>query len=123
MKPQTACHIKIEELLVAYHQAPSIALHNQLVRLNVGLVRKLVHQVCQQQGIPYSELEAAGFRGLTVAIETYDPTHRLPFSSFAVPCIHRTVLDLLNQTKKSPRAFTLLKKIGEVPILRFTHLT
>ncbi|HEY9881692.1 MAG TPA: sigma factor [Leptolyngbyaceae cyanobacterium] len=123
MKPQKACHAKIEELLMAYHQNPSVDLHNQLVRLHMGLVRKLVHRICQQQDASYLELEEAGLRGLTVAIETYTPSQGLSFISFAVPCIHATILDLLNQSKQSSRVFTLLKKIGEVPIFRFTHLT
>ncbi|HEY9763291.1 MAG TPA: sigma factor [Trichocoleus sp.] len=123
MKPQTACHTKIEDLLVAYHQNPSADLYDQLVRLNVGLVRKLVHRICQQRNTAYAEIEAAGFRGLTVAIETYDSAQGLPFSSFAIPCIQKAVLALLDQPQKSSTASTLLKKIGQVPIFRFIHLT
>lgn len=75
------------ELLVSYHASPSVRVRNQLVQLNIGLVRKTAHRVAYQCAEPYEDLEQIGYLGLIAAIERFDPTQGCAFSSFAVPYI------------------------------------
>jgi len=49
------------ELLMEYKQSPSVALRNQLVRLNAGLVRKIAHRISHQCSEPYEDLEQIGY--------------------------------------------------------------
>jgi RNA polymerase sigma-B factor len=103
-------------LLVSYYQNPSIAVRNQLVRLNSGLVRKIAHRVSHQCAEPYEDLEQIGYVGLIRAIERFDPTHGCAFSSFAVPYIRGEILHFLrdrSSTIKIPRRWQELQKQGQ----------
>jgi RNA polymerase sigma-B factor len=126
----TAATAKPMELLVAYHQNPSVALRNQLVRLNVGLVRKVVHRLSHQCTESFEDLEQVGYLGLINAIERFDPKQGNAFSSFAVPYIRGEILHYLrdrSSTVKIPRRWqdlqrsakrvrdTLTQELGRLP--------
>lgn len=83
------------ELLVAYVRTPSLQLRNQLVELNVGLVRKVAHQISRQCAEPYEDLEQVGCLGLIRAIERFNPHQGCAFSSFALPYIRGEMLHYL----------------------------
>ncbi|NEQ25723.1 MAG: RNA polymerase sigma factor SigF [Microcoleus sp. SIO2G3] len=103
-------------LLVAYHQKPSVAVRNQLVQLNAGLVRKIAHRLSHQCAEPYEDLEQIGYLGLIRAIERFDPSHGCAFSSFAVPYIRGEILHFLRDrsgTVKIPRRWQELQKQGQ----------
>ncbi|HEY9861867.1 MAG TPA: sigma-70 family RNA polymerase sigma factor, partial [Candidatus Obscuribacterales bacterium] len=95
MATQSSARSQVMELLVAYHQNPSVSLRNQLVRLNAGLVRKIAHQVSHQCAEPYEDLEQIGHLGLIRAIERFNPSQGCAFSSFAVPYIRGEMLHFL----------------------------
>jgi RNA polymerase sigma-B factor len=104
------------ELLVAYHQNPSLAVRNKLVRLNAGLVRKVAHRVSQQCAEPFEDLEQIGYMGLIHAIERFDLTHGSAFSSFAVPYIRGEMLHFLRDRSsavKIPRRWQEMQKQGQ----------
>jgi RNA polymerase sigma-B factor len=104
------------ELLVAYHHNPSIALRNQIVRLNTGLVRKIAYRVSQQCAEPYEDLEQLGFLGLIRAIERFNPQQGCAFSSFAVPYIRGEILHFLRDNGslvKIPRRWQELQQEGQ----------
>lgn len=104
------------ELLVAYHQKPSVSLRNQLVRLHAGLVRKVAHKISYQCAEPYEDLEQIGYIGLIRAIERFDPTQGCAFSSFAVPYIRGEMLHFLRDKSsivKIPRRWQELYTEGE----------
>ncbi|MEL6383624.1 MAG: sigma-70 family RNA polymerase sigma factor [Cyanobacteria bacterium J06626_18] len=116
MKSNASRSAKIIELLVTYHQAPSIKLRNQLVRLNTGLVRKVVHRLNHQCSEAYEDLEQIGFLGLIRAIERFDPKQGCAFSSFAVPYIRGEILHYLRDrsgTVKIPRRFQDLQRAAQ----------
>ncbi|MEM9001936.1 MAG: sigma-70 family RNA polymerase sigma factor [Cyanobacteria bacterium P01_F01_bin.86] len=116
MKANSSRSTKIIELLVAYHQGPSIKLRNQLVHLNTGLVRKVVHRLNHQCSEAYEDLEQIGFLGLIRAIERFDPKQGCAFSSFAVPYIRGEVLHYLRDrsgTVKIPRRFQDLQRSAQ----------
>jgi RNA polymerase sigma-B factor len=116
MATQSSPRSHTMELLVAYHQNPSVQLRNQLVRLNAGLVRKIAHQVSHQCAEPYEDLEQIGYLGLIRAIERFNPAQGCAFSSFAVPYIRGEMLHFLRDrgnTVKIPRRWQDLQKEGQ----------
>lgn len=104
------------ELLIAYYRKPSISLRNQLVQMNVGLVRKIAHRVSRQCAEPYEDLEQIGYLGLIRAIERFNPHQGCAFSSFAVPYIRGEMLHFLRDSGsmvKIPRRWQDLQQEGE----------
>jgi RNA polymerase sigma-B factor len=116
MATQTSPRSHGMELLVSYHQNPSVAVRNKLVRLNAGLVRKIAHRLCHQCTEPFEDLEQIGYLGLIRAIERFDPAHGCAFSSFAVPYIRGEMLHYLRDRSgavKIPRRWQELQKQGQ----------
>ncbi|MFQ4142504.1 RNA polymerase sigma factor SigF [Chlorogloeopsis sp. ULAP02] len=104
------------ELLQLYHQNPSIELRNKLVRLHIGLVRKMAHKFSHQCNEPYEDLEQIGYFGLIRAIERFDPSQGYAFSSFAVPYIRGEMLHFLRDRStllKIPRRWQELYNEGQ----------
>ncbi len=113
MATQTSLPTKIMELLVSYQHQPSVRVRNQLVQLNMGLVRKVAHRICHQCAEPYEDLEQIGCLGLISAIERFDPSQGCAFSSFAVPYIRGEMLHFLRDRANSvkiPRRWQQLNK-------------
>ncbi|WP_026079882.1 sigma-70 family RNA polymerase sigma factor [Spirulina subsalsa] len=103
------------ELLMAYAKNPSLELRNQLVRLNLGLVRKVAHQMREQCNEPYEDLEQTGYLGLIRAIERFDIQQGYAFSSFALPYIRGAMLHYLRDkanTVRIPRRWQELYSRG-----------
>ncbi|HEY9761655.1 MAG TPA: RNA polymerase sigma factor SigF [Trichocoleus sp.] len=116
MQAQTSSSSKAIELLVAYNQNPTIELRNKLVRLNIGLVRKVVHRLSHQCNESFEDLEQVGYLGLINAIERFDPKHGNAFSSFAVPYIRGEILHYLRDrsgTVKIPRRWQDLHRSAQ----------
>ncbi|MGC8714562.1 MAG: RNA polymerase sigma factor SigF [Leptodesmis sp.] len=116
MATQSSVRSRGMELLIAYHQNPSVRLRNQLVQLNAGLVRKIAHRVSHQCAEPYEDLEQIGYLGLIRAIERFNPGQGCAFSSFAVPYIRGEMLHFLrdrSSTVKIPRRWQQLNKAGQ----------
>ncbi len=106
---------QVMELLIAYHRNPSVDVRNQLVRLNIGLVRKIAHRVSQQCAESYEDLEQIGFLGLIRAVERFNPHEGCAFSSFAVPYIRGEMLHYLRDhgsLVKIPRRWQELQQEG-----------
>lgn len=113
MAYQTSLQSQTMELLVAYRQKPSVHLRNRLVRLNMGLVRKVAHRLTHQCAEPYEDLEQCGYLGLITAIERFDPSQGYAFSSFAVPYIRGEILHFLRDranTVRIPRRWQQLSR-------------
>lgn len=110
---ETSFHSRVMELLVSYHTTPSVPLRNQLVKLNIGLVRKVAHRVAYQCAEPYEDLEQIGYLGLISAIERFDPTQGCAFSSFAVPYIRGEMLHFLRDRAASVRIPRRLQQISK----------
>jgi RNA polymerase sigma-B factor len=75
------------ELLQAYQQHPSTEKRNQLVQMNLGLVRKEAHRWVNQCTESFDDLLQVGSIGLIRAIERFETGKGHAFSSFAVPYI------------------------------------
>ena len=96
MTTQAPYDAKMLELLVAYRQPPSIGIWDQLVRLNSGLVRRVVCRL-QIDSRHREDLESAGFVGLSAALAAFDPGQSGRFSLFAIPYIQAAVAARLAQ--------------------------
>lgn len=104
---------RVIELLTAYSKNPSVKIRNQLVQLNIGLVRKIAYRVSQQCAEPYEDLEQIGYLGLIHAIERFKLNQGCAFSSFAVPYIRGEMLHFLRDKGsaiKIPRRWQELHK-------------
>jgi RNA polymerase sigma-B factor len=116
MAYQVSTQSQTMELLVAYRQKPSVHIRNRLVKLNMGLVRKVAHRLSHQCPEPFEDLEQCGYIGLITAIERFDPSQGFAFSSFAVPYIRGEILHFLRDranTVKIPRRWQQLNRDGE----------
>ncbi|MGC9505102.1 RNA polymerase sigma factor SigF [Baaleninema sp.] len=101
------------ELLSQYQQSPSTQLRNQLVQLNIGLVRKEVHHWRHQCSETYDDLLQVGCLGLIRAIERFDLSKGHAFSSFAIPYIRGEIQHYLRDrspSMKIPRQWLALQR-------------
>ncbi|BFM39038.1 sigma-70 family RNA polymerase sigma factor [Synechocystis sp. LKSZ1] len=87
--------VRCLELFLRYRRNPSLGLRNQIVHLNIGLVRQVVHRFRGQTTEPYEDLEQVGYLGLLRAVERFNPQQGAAFSSFAVPFIRGEILHYL----------------------------
>jgi RNA polymerase sigma-B factor len=100
------------ELLQAYREKPSTHLRNELVRRNIGLVRKVAHQVARRCSEPYEDLVQVGCLGLIRAVERFDVGRGHSFSSFAVPYIRGEMQHYLRDRSSSVRIPRRLQELA-----------
>lgn len=91
------------ELLRSYQQVPSNQVRNRLVKLNIGLVRKEVHNWLNKCKESYDDLLQVGCIGLIRAIERFDMSKGRAFSSFATPYIRGEIQHYLRDKSPSVR--------------------
>lgn len=113
-----AVHLKDRtlELLCRYRRHPSVSVRNQIVELNIGLVRQVAHRLCRQTIVPYEDLEQLGCLGLIRAIERFAPDQGYAFSSFAIPYIRGEILHYLRDQStlvRIPRRWQCLQRQGQ----------
>jgi RNA polymerase sigma-B factor len=88
------------EMLWGYYKSrvkskPSPHARNQIAVSCHNLVRGIAHRAARQCAEPYADLEQIGMIGLLRAIDRFDPTKGVSFSSFAVPYIRGEILHFL----------------------------
>lgn len=111
----SSVNIQSIELFLAYSRKPSVKIRNQLVRLNLGLVKKVAYRISKQCPEPYEDLQQIGYLGLIRAIERFNPSLGSAFSSFAIPYIRGEILHYLRDKgtmMKIPRRWQELAKKG-----------
>ncbi|MGL5083716.1 MAG: RNA polymerase sigma factor SigF [Microcoleaceae cyanobacterium] len=104
------------ELLRQFQYSPSQPLRNQIVQLNLGLVRKEVHRWVNRCGESYDDLLQVGCLGLIRAIERFNVSKGHAFSSFAVPYIRGEIQHYLRDKSPAvrlPRTWTTLERQAE----------
>ncbi len=124
MDSSNSSNLKSRELFLAYYRKPSVKTRNQLVKLNLGLVKKIAYSIGRQCAEPYEDLQQIGYLGLIRAIERYNPFLGSAFSSFAIPYIRGEILHYLRDRSnlmKIPRRWQDLAKKGAK--IRKKHLT
>jgi len=101
------------QLLREYQQSPSATTRNQLVTLNLGLVRKEAHFWSNQCTESYEDLLQVGCMGLIRAIERFDLSKGNAFSSFAIPYIRGEIQHYLRDKgvlMRMPRRWLALQQ-------------
>ncbi|NES96253.1 MAG: RNA polymerase sigma factor SigF [Desertifilum sp. SIO1I2] len=101
------------QLLREYQNNPSLQLRNQLVQLNIGLVRREAHHWINQCTESYEDLLQVGCIGLIRAIERFDMSKGHAFSSFATPYIRGEIQHYLRDKSSAvriPRRLTMLQR-------------
>lgn len=101
------------ELLRCYQDNPEQKVRNQIVELNMGLVRKEAHHWVNQCGESYDDLIQVGCIGLIRAIERFNLSKGNAFSSFAMPYIRGEIQHYLRDRSTSvkiPRRWLELKQ-------------
>ena len=100
-------------LLREYQESASLELRNQIVQLNIGLVRKEAHQWLNHSTENYEDLVQVGCIGLIRAIERFEMSKGNAFSSFAMPYIRGEIQHYLrdkSSTVRIPRRWKGLQK-------------
>jgi RNA polymerase sigma-B factor len=103
------------ELLKAYRKEPSSRVRAQLVRLNIGLVKKEVGYWVNQSAEAYEDLLQVGSIGLIGAIERFEVDRGYAFSSFATRYIRGEIQHYLrdkSSTLRMPRRWQELYEQG-----------
>jgi RNA polymerase sigma-B factor len=101
------------QLLQQYQQSGDIAIRNQIVNLNIGLVRKEAHHWTKQCGESFDDLLQVGSLGLLRAIERFTMDRGNAFSSFASPYIRGEIQHYLrdkSSTVRIPRRVLQLRQ-------------
>ena len=76
--------------------------HNHTFEENENLVYHILkNNIYHARNITREDLEQEGFLGLIIALENFDTTKNIKFSTFACNCIRWKVLDLVNKNSRS----------------------
>lgn len=112
------------ELLQAYRQTQDIKIRNQIVNLNIGLVRKEAHHWSKQCNESFDDLMQVGSLGLLRAIERFTLERGNAFSSFASPYIRGEIQHYLrdrSSTVRIPRRILQLRQQANRFVHNFRH--
>jgi RNA polymerase sigma-B factor len=113
------------QLLREYQQNPHAELRNRLVELNFGLLRREAHHWVNQCTESYEDLIQVGCIGLIRAIERFDLTKGVAFSSFAIPYIRGEIQHYLRDKSPSlriPRRWQALQRQA-ITVIRDQQIT
>jgi RNA polymerase sigma-B factor len=106
------------QLLREYQQTGKARLRNQIVELNLGLVRKEAHYWVNQCQETYDDLLQVGSIGLINAIDKFEVGKGYAFSTFAMPYIRGEIQHYLRDKSsvlKMPRRwFALMQQAGGI---------
>jgi RNA polymerase sigma-B factor len=105
------------QLLREYQQTGKARLRNQIVELNLGLVRKEAHYWVSQCKETYDDLLQVGSIGLINAIDKFEVGKGYAFSTFAMPYIRGEIQHYLRDKSsvlKMPRRwFALIQHVSQ----------
>jgi RNA polymerase sigma factor for flagellar operon FliA len=92
--------------LWANHATGDVAARNALLTENLSLVHHVARQLSRSLAAEadFDELVSAGTLGLMSALEAFDTSRGLAFSTFAVPRIRGSILDELRRQDHVPRS-------------------
>jgi RNA polymerase sigma factor for flagellar operon FliA len=101
----------------AFHDGSDRA-RTQLLEEHLGLVHHVARQVSRTLAVraDFDELVSAGAIGLMTALEGFDPSRGLAFSTFAAPRIRGAILDELRKQDHVPRS--IRRKTREISAAR-----
>jgi RNA polymerase sigma factor for flagellar operon FliA len=88
------------------YQAGNITARDRLLEEHLGLVHHVARQMSRTLAVraDFDELVSAGTMGLMSALDGFDPSRGLAFSTFAAPRIRGAILDELRKQDHVPRS-------------------
>ena len=94
------------ELGEAFHRKDDADARDELLSANLRLVYHVAWQIMRgcPPGVEFEELLSAGTIGLIDAVEKFDPSRGLAFSTLAAPRIRGAILDDLRKRDTVPRS-------------------
>jgi RNA polymerase sigma factor for flagellar operon FliA len=94
------------DLWIAFHAGGDGSARARIVESNLPLVRHVASRVWRSMGrhLELDELVNAGCLGLLSAVDSFDPSRQLAFSTYAVPRIRGAILDDLRKGDHSTRS-------------------
>lgn len=100
--------------------AGDLAARDQLLKEHLGLVHHVARQMSKTLAVKadFDELVSSGTMGLMSALEAFDPSRGLAFSTFAAPRIRGAILDDLRRQDHVPRS--IRRKTREITTARET---
>lgn len=100
------------------HADGDTAAREKLLTEHLGLVHHVARQVSRSLTVEadFDELVSAGSMGLMNALDTFDPSRGLAFSTFAAPRIRGAILDDLRRQDHVPRS--IRRKTREISSAR-----
>lgn len=101
------------QLLREYQTTNALETRNQIVQMNIGLVRREAHHWLNQCTESYEDLLQVGCIGLIRAIERFDISKGHAFSSFATPYIRGEIQHYLRDKSaplRIPRRWVVLQR-------------
>ncbi len=109
------------KLWQSYH-AGSESARDRLLQEHLGLVHHVARQVSRTLAVraDFDELVSAGTIGLMTALEGFDATRGLAFSTFAAPRIRGAILDELRKQDHVPRS--IRRKTREMSAAREAYM-
>ncbi len=120
MSTSLECDLKHQslQLLREYQQTGKAGLRNQIVELNLGLVRKEAHFWVNQCQETYDDLLQVGSIGLINAIDKFEISKGCAFSTFAIPYIRGEIQHYLRDKSsvlRMPRRwFAMIQQAGTI---------
>jgi RNA polymerase sigma factor for flagellar operon FliA len=92
--------------LKATYRTGDLDARDLLLSANLSLVHHVARQLARTLAVEvdFDELLSAGTMGLMSALEAFDPSRGLAFSTFAVPRIRGSILDELRRQDHVPRS-------------------
>lgn len=89
-----------------YAREPSPELRDELIDKHLGLVHHVARQLSNRLSadVDFDELVSSGAMGLMKALDSFDPSRGLAFSTFAAPRVRGAILDELRRQDHVPRS-------------------
>ena len=111
-------HASVDHALWERYAAGDAAARERLLTDHLGLVHHVARQMSRTLAVKadFDELVSAGSMGLMAALDSFDPSRGLAFSTFAAPRIRGAILDELRRQDHVPRS--IRRKTREIHAAR-----
>ena len=114
----SSAHGGVDHALWERFTAGDIAARDRLLTEHLGLVHHVARQMSRTLAVKadFDELVSAGSMGLMAALDSFDASRGLAFSTFAAPRIRGAILDELRRQDHVPRS--IRRKTREIHAAR-----
>lgn len=96
----------LQELVLTYYDEPTPSLRNAIISKSMPLLKSIIGKIPNPDNTltQYEDLENTGIMGLLQALDKYDPTREVQFTTFAYYRIRGSVIDYLRSVDELARS-------------------